>query len=290
MFTAETQKVTHAGYTVDLSQAENRIVAYEGGVLPMIEAFETGRDVHCLTAGLILNKPPEFVSKEKGSSSLGDGTHSERDWGKKANHSLNYDIGPRTFSLDHEIAESQAKWIIARYHAIYPEIRNNYHAGIQQKINFNRTIVNLLGRKTFFGEQIDHDLYKAGYACLPQGTVGDIINRYGLNPLYYDSRFAAVKLMLQIHDEIVFQIPLALGWREHSRLLRLLKQSLEVELTTTNGKRTFVIPAEFKIFRQCKNGIGLRTLEADELEAAWGSLKDRPVDYETFFKQIGVSL
>lgn len=282
-------RVTHAGYSVDLSQAENRIVAYVGNVLPMIEAFESNRDVHKLTAGLILNKPVEAVSDVKGSSSIGDGTKSERDWGKKANHSLNYDIGPVTFSLDHEISIVQAKWIISRYHASYPQIRKGFHALIKQQLAYNKTITNLMGRKTSFkGLPLNDDTYKAAYACLPQGTVGDIINRQGLNYIYYNDEFKHVKLMLQVHDEIVFQIPLSLGWSEHSRLLKLIKRSLEIPLHT--GKRTFVIPAEFKIFKQVKNGRKIPTLEPAELEAEFGQLVDKPVQYEKFFKEIGVAL
>jgi DNA polymerase I len=40
----------YIGYSIDLSQIENRIVAYVGGVLSQIEAFEQGIDLHRLTA------------------------------------------------------------------------------------------------------------------------------------------------------------------------------------------------------------------------------------------------
>lgn len=76
----------YVAYSVDLSQAENRIVAYVGRVLEMIEAFESGVDVHRLTAAMIFDKSPLDISDEDGSSSIGDGTHSERFWGKKSNH------------------------------------------------------------------------------------------------------------------------------------------------------------------------------------------------------------
>ena len=72
--------------SIDLSQIENRIVAYVGRVLPMIEAFENEIDVHRLTAAMIFSKPFDEVSDEPGSTTLGDGRHSERDWGKQANH------------------------------------------------------------------------------------------------------------------------------------------------------------------------------------------------------------
>jgi uracil-DNA glycosylase family 4 len=75
----------YIGYSFDLSQIENRIVAYVGGVIPQIEAFEQGVDLHRLTASVIFDKPYNEISTEDGSSDLGDGRQSERFWGKKGN-------------------------------------------------------------------------------------------------------------------------------------------------------------------------------------------------------------
>lgn len=44
-------------YSYDLSQAENRIVGYVGNIPEMIDAFESGKDVHRLTASLVFKKP-----------------------------------------------------------------------------------------------------------------------------------------------------------------------------------------------------------------------------------------
>ena len=76
----------YIAYSIDLSQIENRIVAYVGRILEMIEAFEEGYDLHRLTAAMLFNKHPDDISAEDGSSDIGDGTHSERFWGKKSNH------------------------------------------------------------------------------------------------------------------------------------------------------------------------------------------------------------
>lgn len=76
----------YIGYSIDLSQIENRIVAYVGNIIPMIEAFESGKDLHRLTAALILGIAYDDVSDEDESSDLGDGRQSQRFWGKKGNH------------------------------------------------------------------------------------------------------------------------------------------------------------------------------------------------------------
>ncbi|KKK78724.1 hypothetical protein LCGC14_2840690, partial [marine sediment metagenome] len=95
-------------YSMDLSQAENRIVAYIAPEQTMMEAFENGEDIHSKTAGLIFNKRPEDISDVDGSSPLGNGEQSERFWGKTCNHALNYAMGAGQFSLEYAISMKQA--------------------------------------------------------------------------------------------------------------------------------------------------------------------------------------
>lgn len=233
-------------YAFDLSQAENRIVAYVGNIPEMIDAFETGKDVHKLTAALIFKKPYDEVSDEPGSSPFNDGK-SERDWGKRANHGLNYDLGYRSFALYYEMPESDAKFIVEAYHKAYPGVRQNYHAYVKQCLRENRTITNLMGRKTTFLDAWGDSLFKEAYSCIPQGTTGDIINERGLNYIYYNQRqFRPLELLVQVHDSIGFQIPLAVSWLEHARMLHQIKASLETPLQTHNG-RTFSIPADLSM-------------------------------------------
>lgn len=247
----------YVGYAFDLSQAENRIVAYEGNITSMIEAFENGIDVHSLTAALIFKKNIEDISDEDGSTKLGDGTHSERFWGKKANHGLNYDLGYKTFAFYYEIPEVDAKFIIERYHLAYPGVRQVFHKRVRDELYSSRTVTNLLGRKTLFFDELNDQTFKEAYACIPQGTVGDVINERGFNFVYYnEQQFAPVELLSQVHDEIVFQIPLSIPWHEHARIITDIRNSLEIPLTTHG--REFVIPADLTIFRRFKQGKELK--------------------------------
>lgn len=235
----------HLTYSVDLSQAENRIVAYVGRIPAMIEAFETGKDVHRLTASLIFNIPPEQISDVKGSTDIGGGKYSQRDLGKKANHSLNYGERYKKFALINEMAEGEAKFICERYHTIYPEVQLNYQALVKSMLYRDRTVINLMGRRRVFLGQLDEMLFLAAFAQIPQSTVADIINERGLNLIYYDPEFEPVELMTQIHDSIVFQLSLDLPWIRHAQIITKLKQSLETPLQFND--RTFVIPADFTI-------------------------------------------
>jgi uracil-DNA glycosylase family 4 len=101
----------YVAYVMDLSQAENRIVAYTGRVTEMIDAFETGKDVHALTASMISNIPyQQIIEDDKNGvkAPLADGTKTWRFFGKRSNHGLNYDLGYKTFGLYLEIPENDS--------------------------------------------------------------------------------------------------------------------------------------------------------------------------------------
>lgn len=234
-------------FSFDLSQAENRIVAYVGNIHEMIEAFETGKDVHSLTASLISGLPYDEVKqmdKEDVPAPMGDGSKTWRFWGKKANHGLNYDLGFRSFALYYEIPERDAKYIVERYHQAYPGVRLGFHAYIKSCLRKTRTITNLMGRRTLFLDQWGDNLFKEAYSCIPQGTTGDKINEHGLIEIYYNPhQYGPVELLLQVHDDIGFQIPISAGWRQIAEILNNIKQSLERPLTTHHGLE-FVIPAD----------------------------------------------
>lgn len=236
-------------FSPDLSQAENRIVAYVGKVDTMIEAFETGKDLHRLTASLIFEKDYHEVSDEPGSCKLGDGTQSERFWGKKANHGLNYDLGYKSFAMYYEIPEAQGKWIVERYHSAYPGVRSSYHAYVKSSLRTSRTLVNLLGRKTMFMGPLDDSTFKEAYSCIPQGSAGDLINERGLQFIYFNQdRFGPIALLNQVHDSIGMQIPVPprCSWLEVADMVQAIKSSLETPLTTYWG-REFVIPVDFSV-------------------------------------------
>lgn len=231
----------YIGYSLDLSQIENRIVAYAGGVISQIEAFERGIDLHRLTASIIFGKPYDQISDEDGSSDLGDGKQSERFWGKKGNHATNYDVGYKTFALKNEMPEGEANAILENIHTGYPQIRGVYHVMIREWLKDSRTIVNLLGRsRLFLGPVLPNYntplsacqvTYREGYAQFAQSTVADKINEDGVEYVYYNQdRFRPVELLTQIHDSIVFQIKLSVPWIEHARMILDIKHKLETPL------------------------------------------------------------
>jgi len=232
----------YIGYSFDLSQIENRIVAYTGGVLAQIEAFEQGIDLHTLTASIIFHKPYSQISKVDGSSSLGDGRQSERYWGKKGNHGINYDESYKKFALVNEITETEAKQTLEEIHQGYPQIRDGYHAMIQEMLKSTRTVTNLFGRTRLFLGPVHEsypnvpkhacvETFRQAYAHFAQSTCADKVNEQGVEHIYYDQEhYGLVELLAQIHDSVVFQVPLSLPWIEHAKILIRIKASLETPL------------------------------------------------------------
>ena len=233
----------YMGYQLDLSQAENRVVAYIAPDPLMISAFENGIDVHRLTASLIFGKRIEEISDEPGSTSIGGGIYSERFWGKKANHGLNYDLGYKTFAFYYEIPESDSRYIVERYHQAYPGVRR-YHAWVRQALSTGRTLEDCLGKRRVFLSRYGEELFKEAYSYIPQSTVAGKLNRDGVLALWNSrsSGFRGVELLNQVHDSVWIQIPLSIPFAVHSRIIQDLKSSLESTLTWK--ATTFSIPAD----------------------------------------------
>jgi DNA polymerase I-like protein with 3'-5' exonuclease and polymerase domains len=211
----------------------------------MIRAFENGIDLHRQTAALIFNKALDQVSDEDGSAPIGGGTFSERFWGKKANHSLNYDFGFKSFALLYEIPEADAKFIVDRYHTVYPGVRA-YHAWVRSKLSKTRTLENCFGRKRLFLDRWGDELFKEAYAYIPQSTVAEKLNDHGLCFVYYNQQwFYPVELLNQIHDALAFQISTKHDFKIHAECILRIRDSLESPISW--GATQFSIPVDLKV-------------------------------------------
>ena len=238
----------------DLSMAENRIVAYVAPDAKMINAFEQGVDLHKFTAGLILDKGENDVTKF------------DRDTvGKPCNHGGNYGMGAGKLSEQYGIPFGVAKRNLAKYLQTFRGIPI-YHSWVTAALRKNRTLVNCLGRKRVFYGRVsgaDEGGVNAFY-FIPQSTVGDIINEGGIQATYYSDYTKQAELLLQVHDEIDFQFPLAMPVEKQWDMLCAIKRSLEVELEW-NGRK-WTIPADFEF--------GFNLWEMEELEGGFSKFKN----------------
>ena len=245
-------------YNVDLSQADNRSVAYIAPEPRMIQAFETGVDLHALTANLIYKIPVDEIitmNKEDVKCQTGYGDQTHRHWGKKCNHALNYGMGYKLFSYRLELIESEGRSIWDLYHAAYPGIQHSYHQWVRNKLSKDRSLTNAFGRTYLFLDRWGEPLFNQAYSFIPQSNTADIINRLGIIPIYYSRVFNNVEILRQVHDSINFQLPISSGLDEHMRVLRAIKAGLEQPIRWKTYE--FIIPAEFKVGLRLDPMVGL---------------------------------
>lgn len=247
----------------DLSQAENRLVALLGPEPRMLEAFETGKDIHSLTASLLfqarypeltadrikeLNREYEDWPKNAGPvpshllAPIGNGQRPWRYWGKQSNHALNYKLGPDKFALHLEITRAEAEYIRNRYFTVYPGVVE-YQNMIEYELRNNGSkLKNLFGRVRRFMDRMDENVVRQGCAFMPQSTVADKINEHGMIPAY---KMPYLYMMNQNHDAIQYQLPLSIGFDAIASIIGKVKESLEQPVEWRG--RYMIIPADTKI-------------------------------------------
>lgn len=212
----------------DLSQAENRVVAWliKG---PMQRAFVEHRDVHSLTASLIFGGAEADHPKESKGRQLA----------KVINHASNYGQGPQQLAATLKIGKAEGRSLLDRYHRAYPQVKE-WHASIRDELRATRTLTHCLGRRRVFLARWGDELFRAAYAFIPQGTVGDLINQ-SLVELWLRLKPLGAYPLLQVHDEIIVECSVA-----DAPLVRQLMHTV-IEQPLVAGGEPLTIPLESKI-------------------------------------------
>ena len=272
----------HIMVNVDLAQAEFVVVAYIAGEQSMIKVIESGGDPHRNTASDIFGISPELVSDDPYSAGIPGSDLSQRAIGKKSNHALNYDEQAKTFAESSGLPLKFAKKVVNLYHQGKPGIRNTFHEFVRGQLNLKHRLTDCFGKTRTFKKQINADAYRVGYSFIPQATVVHVINQWGLNYLYYNQEeFHSVDLLNQVHDSILFQIPITAGIPYVARVLRLLQGSLEQQITAQITGLPFHIKTDFAFsFKNAKDMIDIprNTLLSSEEEV----VKQLNEGYEEF--------
>jgi DNA polymerase-1 len=193
---------------VDYSQIELRIAAHISQDKALLEAFHQGQDIHAATAGAVYGVAVGKVSKEQ----------------RRAAKTVNFGVlyGQTAFGLTRStgltLAESED--FIARYFERFPGIRR-YVEETKQQARERGYVETLLGRRRYFPilqrpGATREDAIARGRAereavnAPIQGTAADII-KLAMLRLAADlpRRFPAARMLLQVHDELVFECPSA---------------------------------------------------------------------------------
>lgn len=187
-------------FSADYSQIELRIMAHLSNDRHMIEAFNSGEDIHAATAAKIYNLP------------IGEVTSDMRRKAKTANFGIIYGIS--TFGLAERlnIPRSEAKELIDGYFLSYPRIKEYMDESIEvaRKNGFVETVFK---RKRFLPDINSHNAVVRGYAernainAPIQGSAADII-KVAMVRIFnrFEKEGLKSKMILQVHDELNFNV------------------------------------------------------------------------------------
>ena len=245
------------------------VTAYYAQDENMIAVVESGNDPHIATAHLATGVPEPILKKEAKIIKLENDsqlierlrrkeipelfteqwfmprTMSFRQCYKKANHGLNYDMGPQRAALEWEMDYTEAKRVVDSYHRAYPGIRRNMHKGIERQLNKDRTLTNCYGRKRRFLDAWGQDLLKAAYDFMPQSTIADMTGD-AMCLIYEDTSdlMSVVQLRMETHDSLMVQVPTD-DWGRNAEIVERIHEYYTPTLEYHG--RDFVVQTDLKI-------------------------------------------
>ncbi len=190
--------------SVDYSQIELRLVAHMAQDEGMLAAFRAGEDIHATTAAAIYGVRPEAVTKNM------------RRHAKAINFGLIYGMSVFGLTRTTELTLSEAETFVKAYFQKFPGIKK-YLDGIRKQAAQQGYVETLLGRRRYFpalqskaNVQIKNREEREAINAPVQGTAADIMKIAMLRiPPALKAAGLKAKMLLQVHDELVFECPKA---------------------------------------------------------------------------------
>lgn len=180
---------------IDYSQIELRLLAHFSGDEALLEAFNNNLDIHLQTAIKIFG---EEEAKEK------------RSIAKSINFGLLYGMGSKKLGDTLGIPAKEAKLYIESYFEVFKNVKD-YLKSIEEFAHVNGYIKTLLKRKRVFDFNNANGMQTAAYLresvnTLFQGSAADLIKLSMLEIYKKYKNNDNVRMLLQIHDELIFEI------------------------------------------------------------------------------------
>jgi len=222
----------------DYSQIELRILAHLSQEPVLLETYRQNEDIHTLTARLLLEKE--------------DITSEERRLAKIINFGVIYGMGAQRFAREAGVKSADAKLFIERFNERYANVFK-YLQQMQREAIANGYVETILGRRRYFNfgseslrklrgtdpaaidlskvkvrDQYDAQSLRAAANAPIQGSSADII-KVAMNQLHELIKDRQARLLLQVHDELVFEMPP----KEWDRLQTDIKSAMESAVKLT---------------------------------------------------------
>jgi DNA polymerase-1 len=191
----------HVLLSVDYSQVELRLAAALAGIEALKSAFEAGTDIHALTAAQVFDLPLEQVTPEL------------RRQAKAVNFGIIYGISGWGLAKQLGCSQGEANDFIRRYMTRFPELQR-YMDAKKDEARALGYVKTLMGRKCFISGIHDKNGAVRGFAerqainAPLQGTAADIMKiAMARLPRALGAAGLNAKLLLQVHDELVLEVP-----------------------------------------------------------------------------------
>lgn len=212
--------IAPCGYSLisfDYSQIELRLMAHMANIIPLIEAFKQGADIHAKTASEVLNLPLEEITPDI------------RRQAKAINFGIIYGISAFGLGKQLDIPTKDAQAYIDAYFKAYPGIQSYMHEiiSIAKDQGF---VTTLFGRRCYIPEinnknyQIRQMAERQAINAPLQGTAADIIKKAMIRA-YQQLEASSINanMLLQVHDELLFEVKKG----EENQLISLIKPIME---------------------------------------------------------------
>jgi DNA polymerase I len=187
--------------SADYSQIELRIMAHISGDASLLKAFHDGIDVHRATASEVFSVAVDQVSSE------------QRRYAKTINFGLIYGMSAYGLARSLSIDNTAAKNYIEKYFARYPGVKQ-YMDETRLSAKSKGYVETVMGRRLFLPEiNSPNGPRRAGAErqainAPMQGTAADLIKLSMVAvQKALDDQHRATKMIMQVHDELVFEVP-----------------------------------------------------------------------------------
>jgi len=225
---------------IDLAQVESRIVYMLTGDPELVREAQLPpwkHDMHTENARLIYG--------------VQDITPKQRYLGKKGVHGAQRGMMGKTLAENllkegEVMTPDECQWIIDKYFASKPAIKEVYFREVREKIWADRKLMNSWGREAFWPyARFEESLYRELYSWQPQSDAADLLNRQGLIPSYefIESQSLLTKLLAQIHDSVLFNTNI----QEAYKIAENFKECIERPIIYPAGPLS--VPISVKIGR-----------------------------------------
>ena len=228
---AFTSRKNHLLISADYNQIEMRILADLADVKELKKAFKNDEDIHSLTASQIFNVDIKKVDQD------------QRRKAKAINFGIIYGISQYGLAKQINVSNYEAEEFLDAYFAKFPEIK----IYMNETIKFCRKsgyVNNIFGRRSHFNGINDKNFNvrnfqeRAAINAPIQGSASEIMRlaMIRLNKKLSDKKNIQSKMLLQIHDELIFEVPK----NNEKTMVKLIKD--EMASVVKSDHHSFSIP------------------------------------------------